>query len=302
MWTRQQLKVAARGRIEKNYWNCVAVCLAMAIIFGRYPINVETLRIFHSATDKLNIESVEDFQQFVKENPVRHGEHRKGYKILATHMGAVLISIMTSVGSFICMSIRMFCNMEKSGKSLEMILASVAVVSILFTLLIVNMMIIGECRFYLENRKYKHTQLFRVFFLFRYGIIKNPMLVMFKYTGCIFLWSFTIVGGIWKAYEYRMVPFLLAENPKISSEEAFTLSRQMMRGQKWDCFLLDFSFLGWSLLALCTLGITAVFWSLSYHLAAKAELYVVLRKKAIEEKMEYWECCNDVYLIDEVSA
>ena len=76
----------------------------------------------------------------------------------------------------------------------------------------------------------------------------------------------------------------------------------VLRGQKWDCFLLDFSFLGWSLLALCTLGITAVFWSLSYHLAAKAELYVVLRKKAIEEKMEYWECCNDVYLIDEVSA
>lgn len=302
MWTRQQLKVAARGRIIKNYWNCVAVCLAMAIIFGRYPINVETLRIFHSATDKLGIERMEDIRQFVKDRSIRQEEHRKEFKVLVTHVGAVLISIMTSVGSFICISIRMFCNMEKSGKSIEMVLASVALAGILFTVFIVNMMMIGECRFYLENRKYRRTQLFRIFFLFRYGIIKNPMCVMLKYTGSIFLWSFTIVGGIWKVYEYRMVPFLLAENPRMSSEEAFTLSKQMMQGQKWNCFLLDFSFLGWSLLALCTLGLTAVFWSLSYHLATKAELYVVLRRKAIEEKMKYWECCNDVYLIDEVSA
>lgn len=302
MWTRRQLKETARGKIIKNYWNCIAVCLMMSIVFGRYPVNVETLRIFHSAANKLEIESVKDVPQFVRENSIKEKESRRKIEALATHAGAVLISVMISAGSFICIAVRMFCNMEKDGKSLEMVLVSVTIASILFTFLIVNMMLIGECRFYLENRKYRQTQMFRVFFLFRYGILKNPMWVMFQYTGLIILWSFTIVGGIWKAYEYRMVPFLLAENPRMSSKEVFALSKQMMKGQKWDCFLLDFSFLGWSILALCTLGATAIFWSLSYHLAVKAELYIVLRQKAIDEKMKYWECCNDVYLLDEVSA
>ena len=63
------------------------------------------------------------------------------------------------------------------------------------------------------------------------------------------LWLFLfIVPGVIKAYEYSMIPYLLAENPNLSASEAFSLSKQMTTGQKADLFVLDLSFLGWIIL------------------------------------------------------
>lgn len=59
----------------------------------------------------------------------------------------------------------------------------------------------------------------------------------------------TIVGFPIKYYAYRMVPYILAENPQATPSEAILLSRQMMAGQKWRCFVLDLTFiLHWSFL------------------------------------------------------
>ena len=43
-----------------------------------------------------------------------------------------------------------------------------------------------------------------------------------------------IIGGIIKTYEYRMIPYILSENPDISRTRAFEISKQMMKGNKWD--------------------------------------------------------------------
>lgn len=298
MWTRRELKERARHRVLRNYWNCIGVCLVMAVLFGRYPINVETLRIFHSAKDKMHIENMEDIQRLVElENAVERGERSRMNKVLLTHAGAIVISVFTSAASVVCMAVRMFCNINAESGNFGIVVASIVGGCLFFTFFCVNVMMLGECRFYMENHTYKKTHLFRMFFLYRYRILKNPICVMALYTIKLFLWSLTIVGGLWKSYEYQMVPFLLAENPKISAKMAFSLSKQMMDGQKWKSFLLDVSFIGWSLLSLCTLGVGAVFWGISYRTATRAELYMVLRGKALEEKMEYYECCNDAYLL-----
>ena len=34
-----------------------------------------------------------------------------------------------------------------------------------------------------------------------------------------FLWYLTIIGGIIKTYEYRMIPYLLAENPDMNKKK-----------------------------------------------------------------------------------
>ena len=61
-----------------------------------------------------------------------------------------------------------------------------------------------------------------------------------------FLWSLLLlIPGIVKAYEYRMVPYLLADYPELSTEEAFRISREMMNGEKMNTFILDLSFIGW---------------------------------------------------------
>ena len=59
------------------------------------------------------------------------------------------------------------------------------------------------------------------------------------------LWDITIIGGMIKHYSYLMVPFIVAENPDISPNTAIKLSRQMMKGHKWEYFLNDLTFLGW---------------------------------------------------------
>ncbi|MFR1605740.1 MAG: DUF975 family protein [Bifidobacterium pseudocatenulatum] len=77
---------------------------------------------------------------------------------------------------------------------------------------------------------------------------------MFVENVFLFLWSLTIVGFFIKQYSYRMVPYIVAENPNIEALDAIRLSRRMMKGHKWECFVADCSFLGWYLLNLITFG------------------------------------------------
>ncbi len=88
------------------------------------------------------------------------------------------------------------------------------------------------------------------------------------------LWSLLfVIPGVIKAYEYRMVPYLLAEHPEMSSGEIFARSKEMMQGNKWDTFVLDISFVGWVLLSGITLGILYIFWVGPYIAATDAALY-----------------------------
>ena len=88
------------------------------------------------------------------------------------------------------------------------------------------------------------------------------------------LWSLLfVIPGVIKAYEYRMVPYLLAEYPEMSSGEIFARSKEMMQGNKWDTFVLDISFVGWVLLSGITLGILYIFWVGPYIAATDAALY-----------------------------
>ena len=62
-----------------------------------------------------------------------------------------------------------------------------------------------------------------------------------------------------ESYEYKMIPYILAENPRISRKRAFEISKNMMDGEKWNAFVLDLSFIGWNLLSTITFGIVGVF-------------------------------------------
>ena len=93
------------------------------------------------------------------------------------------------------------------------------------------------------------------------------------------LWLFLfIVPGVIKAYEYSMIPYLLAENPNLSADEAFSLSKQMTTGQKMDLFVLDLSFLGWIILGAICCGIGLLFVQ-PYPEATKAEVYLILKHR-----------------------
>ena len=72
------------------------------------------------------------------------------------------------------------------------------------------------------------------------------------------LWSLLLViPGIVKSYSYAMAPYIMAEHPALTANEAITESRRIMDGNKWRLFCLDFSFIGWELL--CVLPMLAGF-------------------------------------------
>ena len=94
------------------------------------------------------------------------------------------------------------------------------------------------------------------------------------------------IGAIILSYAYGMVPYLLHDYPELSPREAMKISREMMRGQKWNLFVLDFTFIGWILLSILTLGLGVLFVQ-PYMLTARAAFYEDLKaKKLIEETDE----------------
>ncbi|MDS0528445.1 DUF975 family protein [Clostridium sp. SHJSY1] len=94
----------------------------------------------------------------------------------------------------------------------------------------------------------------------------------------IFLWTLLlIIPGIIKCYAYRMVPYILADNPNIGVMRAIELSNEMTKGHKFDIFILDLSFLGWYFLGMLAFGIGIIF-VFPYDYATNAELYLNLRK------------------------
>ena len=89
----------------------------------------------------------------------------------------------------------------------------------------------------------------------------------------IFLWMLLlIVPGIVKALSYSMAPYIIAENPEMSCEEAIQRSMKMMDGHKMEFFLLWLSFIGWCVLGLLTLCI-GYLWLVPYIYTTTVAFY-----------------------------
>lgn len=89
----------------------------------------------------------------------------------------------------------------------------------------------------------------------------------------IYLWTLLlIIPGIIKAFAYALVPYILVDKPELSANQAIDLSIKMMKGHKFDYFWLSLSFIGWGILAICTLGI-GFFWLLPYIYTTYAAFY-----------------------------
>ena len=65
-----------------------------------------------------------------------------------------------------------------------------------------------------------------------------------------FLWSLLFaIPGLIKSYAYSMTPYIKAENPEMTANQAIGESISLMMGNKWRLFKLHLSFIGWGILA-----------------------------------------------------
>lgn len=98
-----------------------------------------------------------------------------------------------------------------------------------------------------------------------------------------------IIPGIIAGYRYALTEYILAENPEMTATEAINLSKELMDGNKWRLFCLSFSFIGWDLLCILTLGIGNL-WLGPYKQAATAAFYLdVIEPMADTESEEETE-------------
>ena len=89
----------------------------------------------------------------------------------------------------------------------------------------------------------------------------------------VVLWSLLLIfPGIIASYSYAMTSYILAEHPEMAPREAIERSREMMSGNRWRLFCLQFSFIGWGILSFLTLGIGNL-WLNPYKQAATAAFY-----------------------------
>ena len=106
----------------------------------------------------------------------------------------------------------------------------------------------------------------------------------------ILLWSLLlIVPGIIAVYSYSMAPYILYENPGMKASEAIAASKELMKGNKWRLFCLEFSFIGWSLLAALTLGIGGLFLRPYVEAAGAAFYREISAERAVKQDSAYGE-------------
>ena len=97
------------------------------------------------------------------------------------------------------------------------------------------------------------------------------------------LWSLLlIIPGIIKAYSYSMAMYIQQDQENKDWNFCLKKSMEMMKGHKWDLFVLDLSFIGWYIVGALCLCI-GVLWVTPYHELARANFYVELLKLNGEE-------------------
>lgn len=124
---------------------------------------------------------------------------------------------------------------------------------------------------------------------FGFGRYFNIIKTMLWRSIVTFLWFLLlIIPGIIKTYAYRMVPYILSDNPNIDYKRALELSDKMTDGEKLDMWILDLSFIGWYLLG-TLLFFVGVLFVMPYENATKAELYLELRQNALDQGLCSYE-------------
>ncbi len=292
MWDRKKLKEVAKEKFQANYWKCVLVALLFSFIMGGmgassgYRGNYNFNNFGNHSINNLSDDDDKDDEDLFDEDDPDDAKVKAAYD--------------SALGKDIRDAIKDADKADKEAKEVfdkfkdlngpevaAFIVLIVIVVTIIVLIaiaigividaLLINPIEIGCAKFFYKNLS-EPANVSNVTCGFDYGYKNNVKIMLWRdvYT---FLWSLLLViPGIVKSYEYKMIPYLLAENPEMTKEEAFAESKRMMDGQKWKAFVLDLSFIGWDILSgLFTMGLLSVFFVAPYKRSAQAALYDALK-------------------------
>lgn len=290
MWNRKEIKKKSKKSLKKNYWNKIFVCLMSLFLIGNYNITRDSLN-----NGKNLIENF--FPTITNINIIKDTNTTNGtFKLVFDGTSKIISTTQSYLGN-IEKSIYKITNHKAISEFLLEI--SAVLIGLLFKIFVLNVISVGENRFFLENRNYKKTRFTRLFTNFKKGKYLKTVKTIFLKNFYLVLWCFTIIGPFIKLYSYRMVKFIVAENPNINSKDAIKLSCKMMQGNKWKMFILDISYFGYFILDYLLFGIIGILFLNPYMKTAETEIYVKLKdninSKEINDANLYLEKKSDYY-------
>ena len=285
MWKRRILKKRAKKALKSNYWRCLLAAMLLATIVGGASSVVSLAGSGATAgatagavagSDYVTVTGPEIPEEEIPDSPQEVLDLFN--QVLADdEQLSPLASLLEQFG------------LDPASTIILVFLGVIVialVVAFLFQILIINPLTVGCYFFFARNCKEK-TKLGSLAEGFECGyghVVKG----MFLKDLFLFFWTLLlIIPGIIKTYSYRLVPYILADQPELRATEAITLSRRMMKGNKWRAFVLDLSFILWYLLSILTLGILHFFFVRPYVQCTNAELYQALKEEGDGYEDEY---------------
>lgn len=263
MWTRKELKERAKEALKRNYWKIVLVSLIGMLIGG----GLGSSGISGGGSD---------IRDMASDNVKEHFTEHENDDVDWEGAEAVLDDIQMDIRSQDIVAVAFTVIV------VLIVAAIVLAIGIALDVLLLNPVQVGINRFMVKSLD-DTARIAEVGYTFDHNY-KNGVKVMFFKDLYVVLWSLLfIVPGIYKAYQYRMVPYILGENPDMTYQEVLQKSKDMMDGQKWDAFVLDLSFILWHMLGGITCGLAEIFYVAPYVNLTDAALYSRLSRKDLAD-------------------
>ena len=289
MWTRKELKEKGKLSFKRNYWKAVLVSLLLvfmvrgAVNFGfggrggsnESDANAVTTQAEQSETVGQDQDIIELPEIVLNPSDLIDSDDPDSIPV---GFSDFLIELRNTIGGIGILALVV-------GGILLFIVLFIVIAAIHAFLF--NPLEAGTARFFVRNLNDK-AEIRELAYCYDHGYL-NVVKTVFLRDLYIVLWGLLlIIPGIIKSYEYRMVNYILAENPEMCTKEVFAMSRDMMRGNKWRAFVLDLSFIGWHLLSLITIGLVGIFYVFPYKNMTNAALYEFLRYGRNEGDVVVW--------------
>ena len=278
-WKRKEIKEKGKNTFKANFWKCVATALILAIVGGGTAGafggggnafshrdedgNAHTINVvdadwnFEFDTDMVLDTGNDDQAEAEADVAEAQDEIEAAREELETMEipteAMIAFAVVMAVASIFIMAIALAVDA-----------------------FIANPLELGCKRFFRRNLD-EPAAMSNIAFAFDSNY-KNICKTMFLRDIYIVLWSLLfVIPGIIKSYEYKMIPYLLSENPEMTTEQAFAESKKLMTGNKWKAFVLDLSFILWDIASAATCGLLGLFWVAPYKASTQAALYEAIK-------------------------
>ena len=269
MWTRKSVKQKGKKAFFGNFWKCVLVAIILGIVLGAAGSASSSGGGFSSI-------------------PALTGRYTSD-----NQSGSTTVTISDDDGNSTTIDMSDPGNLNPSSvdqQDVDMMIK--AFIAVFFVVFIVSLIISAfalalkyllltpfeyGCRKFFRKNLDEPAKLSNIVYVFDSNY-KNIVKTAFLRDLFIYLWSLLfVIPGIIKSYQWRLVPYIMSENPAMNYKDALAESKKLMQGNKWKAFVLDLSFIGWDILSLLTWGLLDIFFVGPYKASTDAALYETLK-------------------------